>query len=76
MDKIIGFCFLAFAFLCILVCISALCAIPTMLLINAIFPAAGVAAVFGGQVTFLQAWGLNILCGILFKSSGVSTKKE
>ena len=28
------------------------------------------------QITWLQAWGLSILCSFLFKPSGVSTKSS
>jgi len=76
MEKVITFVLLVAAALALLVCVSILFAIPTMLLINAIFPAENVAAVFGGPISFLQAWGLTFLVGLLFKSSPASSKKD
>lgn len=54
-----------------LVCLlGLLLALPTMWLLNwlvpALIPGAG-----GWSVTWLQAWGVNILCGILFKGGDV-----
>lgn len=52
------------------VVIAALCALPTMLLWNAIMP-----LIFGLiKISFIQALWLNLLCGILFKSS--SSKED
>ena len=67
---------LVFIALPLVVLISALLAIPTMLLVNAVFAPAAVAAVFGGPLGFFQAWGLNFICGLLFKSSSVSASSK
>lgn len=50
--------------------LAALLALPTMLLWNWLMP-----DIFGLTViSFWQAWGLNILTGIFFRSSKNSTK--
>jgi hypothetical protein len=65
----------AFALVLVLaVVFGALLALPTMLLVNGIFSAAALKAVFGGPLSFLGAWGINILCGLLFKTSVSSSK--
>lgn len=47
---------------------GALFAIPVMLLWDALIP-----SLFGlGTITWLQAWGLLILCGLLFKNTNSS----
>lgn len=46
--------------------LSALFALPVMWLWNALVPV----LFHGPQVTFMQAWGLGLLCGFLFKSTG------
>ncbi len=51
--------------------ISLLFSLPVMLLWDWIMP-----ALFGLKtITWLQAWGLTMLCGFLFKSSSVSSSK-
>lgn len=55
---------------------GALLALPTMLLVNGLFSAAALKAVFGGPISFLGAWGINILCGLLFKNTSVSSSKD
>jgi DMSO/TMAO reductase YedYZ heme-binding membrane subunit len=74
MSKIIAIFFVVVGFLALAVGISALCALPTMWLVNAIFTKGALVAVFGGKLTFLSAWGLNLLCALLFKSSSSSSK--
>ena len=55
----------------LLILSSILLAIPTMVLWNYVIP-----SVFGlTRISLFQAMALNILCGILFKSSA-SVKKE
>ncbi len=54
-----------------LVVLSALFALPVYWLWNAVCPVVFKLPV----ITFTQAWGLNLLCGFLFKSS-VYTKKD
>jgi hypothetical protein len=47
-------------------------ALPVMLLWDALMP-----ALFGlGTITWLQAWGLLILCGLLFKNTSSSSNKS
>lgn len=65
--------FILFTF--VLVGLGALMAIPTMLLVNGLFSPTLLQTVFGGPISFLSAWGLNILCGFLFKSTTSSSKK-
>ena len=48
-------------------------ALPTMWLLNWLVPAL-IPGAAGWSITWLQAWGLNILSNILFK--GVDRKKE
>lgn len=50
--------------------LSALFALPVMLLWNGLVP-----TIFGlTKISFLQAWGLNFLSSFLFKSHNVSAK--
>lgn len=57
-------------FCCIL---GLLFALPTMWLLNWLVPAL-IPGAAGWSITWLQAWGLNILSNILFK--GVDRKKD
>ena len=60
------FAVLAFAFL-----LSLILSIPTMLLWDWLMP-----TIFGlKEVTLFQAWGLNFLCAILFKTT-ITTKND
>jgi len=53
----------------LIVGLALLFAVPTMLLWNWLMP-----VIFGlTKITFLQALGLNMLCGILFKSHSSSS---
>jgi hypothetical protein len=64
---IIGTIVTAVAFL---IGLSLLMAVPTMLLWDWLMP-----ELFGlKEVTLFQAWGLNFLCGMLFKSHNSSSK--
>ena len=64
---IIGTIVAAIAFL---VGLSLIMALPTMLLWDWLMP-----ELFGlKEVTLFQAWGLNFLCGMLFKSHTSSSK--
>jgi len=55
----------------ILVVLSALCAWPVMLLWNACL----VGVVSGIKtVDFMSAWGIMVLCGLLFKPGGYTKK--
>jgi len=63
--QIIGTIVAAIAFL---VGLSLIMALPTMLLWDWLMP-----ELFGlKEVTLFQAWGLNFLCGLLFKSNNTS----
>ena len=55
----------------LIVLLSFLLALPVMLLWDAVIP-----GIFPGlhEITWLQAWGLSLLCGLLFKSH--MTKKS
>ena len=53
-------------FIGVLVAVSAIAAVPVWLLWNWLCP-----VLFGlPALGFLQAWGLNVMCGCLFKSWG------
>lgn len=58
--------------LALIVFISFLLSLPVMLLWDAVMP-----SIFTGlhEITWLQAWGLSLLCGLLFKSH-TTTKKD
>jgi lipopolysaccharide export LptBFGC system permease protein LptF len=71
MDKIFTFLGTAFIFVVIIFGIAVLLALPTMWLWNWLMP-----QIFQlKEITFWQALGLNLLCGILFKGSNSSSKK-
>ena len=56
--------------LCLL--FAVLTALPTMWLWNWLMP-----VIFGlGKITFWQAWGINMLCSILFKAKSVNQNKD
>ena len=61
MDKLVAF----LGVIVLIIVISAVMTFPTMLLWDGIMP-----DLFGvKQITFMQAWGLNLLCSILFKTT-------
>ena len=71
MDTILEFLVLGVVVVGILFGVSLLFALPTMILWNWLMP-----AIFGiTKIGFWQAWGINFLSGILFKSSTTSSKK-
>jgi len=52
----------------LIVAFSALLALPVMLLWDAVIP-----DIFGLKtITFMQAWGLSLLSGLLFKSTTIT----
>jgi hypothetical protein len=53
------------------VLVSFLLSLPVMLLWDAVVP-----QIFTGlhEITWMQAWGLSLLCGLLFKSHTGSSK--
>jgi hypothetical protein len=63
-----------FAFIGVIAIITVfglLCSLPVMLLWNGCL----VGAVAGiNEIGWLQAWGLMVLCGLLFKSSATNSK--
>jgi hypothetical protein len=68
MSEVIGLVVLA---IIVSLAVAFISAFPVMLLWNALMP-----DLFGlAQIGFMQALGLSILCSILFKSSGSSSKK-
>ena len=57
-------------FVALLIVVTLVFALPTMWLWDWLMP-----ELFGlKEITLFQAWGLNFLCGILFKSNGNSSK--
>ena len=57
-------------FITLLIVVTLVFALPTMWLWDWLMP-----ELFGlKEITLFQAWGLNFLCGILFKSNGNSGK--
>lgn len=59
----------------LIVGIGALVAFPVMWLVNGLFTSTVILTVFGvTKVGFLQAWGVLILSGLLFKSTNTSSK--
>ena len=62
-------------FLALITGIGAVLAFPVMWLVNGIFTSAVLLTVFGvDKIGFLQAWGLLILSGLLFKSASAPSK--
>ncbi len=63
---------LALGFIVLLVILGALTALPVMLLWNWLIP-----SIFKlREIGFLEAWGLLILTGLLFKSSNSSSSSK
>ena len=70
MDKVVEAFGAAIAVVLLVVVISLILALPVMWLWNGCL----IPAVSGvHEITWLQAWGLSILCGFLFKSSTSSS---
>ena len=60
------------SFAALLILLGLLWAIPTMLLWDWLMP-----EIFGlTTITLWQAWGINVLAGIIFKNKGSKTTKE
>lgn len=71
MDKLIGLIVIACGFLAMLAGIAAFFAVFTMIFWNWLMP-----TIFGlTTIGFFQAWGLNVLSGLLFKSHTTVSKK-
>lgn len=69
MDKIVAALFIALGFVVAFVFFSLLLAWPVMMLWNGCL----VGAVAGvSNITWLQSWGLMVLCSFLFKSTSTS----
>ena len=65
MEKVIAFLTAGIGILLIAVALGLLLAYPVMLLWNGCL----IPAVTGlHEISWMQAWGINILCGILFRS--------
>lgn len=61
-----------FVGIAIMLFVAAFMSLPVMLLWDWLMP-----MIFGlPQITWLQAWGLMVLCSLLFKSHAVSTRSE
>lgn len=59
-------------FVAVVVGLSALFAVPVMLLWNYVVPHQ-----FGlKEIDFLHAWALNVLCGFIFKSNSIKTTEK
>lgn len=71
MDKLIAAVIVAVTTILVFPVMSALFAVPVWLLWDGIAP-----TVFGlREITFMQAWGLTVLCAFLFKSNASFTTK-
>jgi hypothetical protein len=63
-------------FVGLLVGFSALMAIPTLYIVNYLFSPTLLTLIFGvAKIGYCQAWVLNIFCGLLIKSTTLSSKK-
>lgn len=63
------------SFLLLIFVVASLMALPTMWLINYLFSASALMAVFGTEcISFWQAVCLNFLCALLFQSPSKSNK--
>lgn len=72
MGKILAFLIIFLGFLAMVLAFSLIAAWPVQLLWNWLAP-----TIFGLKVlTFWQSWGLLMLCGLLFKSSGTTASKK
>jgi LytS/YehU family sensor histidine kinase len=74
MKEMAGCLTMIFGMISMVVLLAVLMTLPTMLIWNAIVPDITKNALT--ELSFWQAFGLNFLCGILFKSSGSATKSE
>ena len=79
MDKVAGVIAIvaaAIGLVALLVGVSFLLAYPTMWLVNYLFSTAFLTFIFGtAKLGVMQAWALNCVTGILFKSTTTTTKK-
>lgn len=67
--QIVGYIFMAIVFVIVL---SLIAAFPLMLLWNWLCP-----DLFNlPMLTFWQAWGLMVLCGLMFKNNSMSKSKD
>lgn len=76
-SNIVGVAGVVFGFLAVIVLVCLLMGIPTMLLwgylIPTLFPGSVTAGAVAAKITFWQAFWLNVLCAILFKSTSVKS---
>lgn len=73
MDNFIEFLVYIIGFLVICFLLGLLFALPTMWLLNWLVPAL-IPGAAGWSITWIQAWGLNVLCALLFKNT--NSKKD
>ncbi len=72
LQKLVAGMIIGIMFLVLMAVLSLIAAIPTYFLWNWLMP-----TIFGIKtVTFLQAWGINFLASILFKSSQSSNSNS
>ena len=61
----------------LIVAIGLLLALPVKWLVNSVFSAAFIQFIFGVvQISVWRAWGLLILCGMLFKGNTATDNKK
>lgn len=72
MEVIVALFLLAFSMFGMVVFIAALYSLPVMLLWNWLLPE----LFHFPELSLLQAWGMMVLCGILFKSPSGKTEKS
>jgi hypothetical protein len=73
MDNFIEFLVYIIGFLVICFLLGLLFALPTMWLLNWLVPAL-IPGAASWSITWIQAWGLNVLCALLFKNT--NSKKD
>lgn len=76
MEKLIAGILLALLALILLFVIGIVTAIPVYFLWNWLVPIVFVGAFVTPHITLFQAWGIAVLCGILFKGSSTTTSKD
>ena len=59
-----------------IILISAIISLPVMLLWNWLVPIVIPGGQIVGHITWLQAWGLLVFCGFLFKGSSASASSK
>jgi hypothetical protein len=63
------------AIIALVIIVGFIIALPTLIIVNYLFTSAVLITMFGiPALTFWKAFWLNVLCGILFKSTSSSSK--